>query len=45
MMGCQCSTARQLVEAGNLKGVPIHDHLIIAENRFVSLAERGLLGS
>ena len=36
---------RQLVEAGKLMGVPVHDHIIIAENRFVSLAERGLLGS
>ena len=34
---------RQLVEAGKLMGVPVHDHLIIAENRFVSLAERGLM--
>ena len=36
---------RQLVEAGKLMGVPVHDHLIIAENGYVSLAERGLLGS
>ncbi len=36
---------RQLVEAGKLMSVPVHDHLIIAENGYVSLAERGLLGS
>ena len=36
---------RQLVEAGKLMGVPVHDHIIIAENGYTSLAERGLLGS
>ena len=36
---------RQLVEAGKFMGIPVHDHLIIAEDRYVSLAERGLLGS
>ena len=35
----------QLVEAGTLMGVQVHDHLIIAENGYTSLAERGLLGS
>ena len=34
---------RQLVEAGKLMGVPVLDHVIIAEQRFTSLAERGLL--
>ena len=34
---------RQLVEAGKLLGIPVHDHLIIAEHGFTSLAERGLL--
>ena len=35
---------RQLVEAGKLMGVPVHDHLIIAGPRYTSLAERGLMG-
>lgn len=34
---------RQLVEAGRLMGIPLHDHLIIAGRSFTSLAERGLL--
>ena len=34
---------RQLVEAGKLMGIPIHDHLIIVDAGYVSLAERGLL--
>lgn len=31
---------RQLVEAGRLVGIPVHDHLIIAGSAFTSLAER-----
>lgn len=34
---------RQLVEAGRLMGIPVHDHLIIAGKSFTSLAERGLM--
>jgi DNA repair protein RadC len=34
---------RQLVEAGKLMGIPIHDHLIIAGKSYTSFAERGLL--
>jgi len=34
---------RQLVEAGTLMGVPVHDHLIIAGTGYTSLAERGLM--
>ena len=34
---------RQLVECGKLMGIPIHDHLIIAENTYTSLVERGLM--
>ena len=39
---------RQLVEAGKVMGIPVHDHLIIADYEsgtptFTSLAERGLL--
>ena len=31
----------QLVEAGKLLGIPVHDHLIIAGKTYTSLAERG----
>ena len=34
---------RQLVEAGKLMGIPVHDHLIIAGNTYTSMAERSLL--
>ena len=34
---------KQLVEAGRLMGVPVHDHLIIAGRGYTSLAERGLV--
>lgn len=34
---------RQLVEAGKLMGIPVHDHIIIAGSTFTSLAARGLL--
>ncbi len=35
---------RQLVEAGKLMGIPVHDHLIIAGTTHTSLAERGVMG-
>jgi len=35
---------RQLVEASKVVGIPIHDHIIIALEKFTSFAERGLLG-
>lgn len=34
---------RQLVEAGKVVGIPLHDHLIVAGDRYTSLAERGVL--
>ncbi|MEK7672188.1 MAG: DNA repair protein RadC [Bacteroidota bacterium] len=34
---------RQLVEAGRIIGIPLHDHLIIAGDSYTSFAERGLL--
>ena len=34
---------RQLIETGKIVGIPIHDHLIITDHTFVSLAERGLM--
>ncbi len=33
---------RLMVEAGRLLDIEVHDHLIIGQNRFVSLKERGL---
>jgi DNA repair protein RadC len=37
-------TTKQLVEAGKILGIPLHDHIIVTErNRYTSLAERGLL--
>ncbi|MGC9523319.1 MAG: RadC family protein [Anaerolineae bacterium] len=33
---------RRLVEAGNLLEIPVLDHLVIGENRYVSLRERAL---
>ncbi|MGK2859125.1 MAG: JAB domain-containing protein, partial [Thermoanaerobaculia bacterium] len=34
---------RQMVEAGNLIGVEVVDHLIIGMNKFVSLKQRGVI--
>jgi DNA repair protein RadC len=34
---------RQLVDAGNTMGIPVHDHLIIAGTQHTSLAERGII--
>lgn len=34
---------RQLVDAGKIIGIPVHDHLIVAGTGYVSFAERGLL--
>lgn len=34
---------RQLVEAGKLMGIPVHDHIIIAGNGYTSMAERHLM--
>lgn len=34
---------KQLVEAGKVMGIPIHDHLILTDHGHTSLAERGLL--
>lgn len=34
---------RQLVEAGKIMGIPVHDHIIIAGKNYTSLAERGLM--
>ncbi|MEX0822553.1 MAG: DNA repair protein RadC [Rhodothermales bacterium] len=34
---------RQLVEAGQLMGIPLHDHIIVAGNGYTSMAERQLM--
>jgi len=37
-------TTRRLAEAGKLLGIPLLDHVVLAEHRFFSFRERGLLG-
>ena len=37
------AVTKQLVEAGKLLGIPLHDHIIIAGGGYTSLAERGLM--
>ena len=37
------TVTRQLVEAGKLLDMPVHDHVIVAGDRYVSFAETGLL--
>jgi len=39
-----CDITRRLVRAGELLGVPLLDHLIIAAEGYFSFRERGLLG-
>jgi len=34
---------RQLLEAGRLLDVPLYDHVVLGNNRYVSFAEAGLL--
>jgi DNA repair protein RadC len=34
---------RQLSEAGRIVGIPLHDHVIVAGDRFTSLAQKGIL--
>lgn len=34
---------RQIVDAGKVVGIPVHDHIIIAGVRYTSFAERGLI--
>jgi DNA repair protein RadC len=41
--GEDIAITRQLFEAGKILGIPLHDHLIVAGNGYVSLAERGHL--
>ena len=37
------AVTKQLVEAGKVMGIPVHDHLILAGSGYTSLAERGLM--
>lgn len=37
------NVTRQLVEAGRIIGIPLHDHVIVAGDGYTSFAERGLL--
>jgi DNA repair protein RadC len=34
---------RQLTEAGEVMGIPVVDHIILADNRYFSFAKEGLL--
>lgn len=34
---------KQLVEAGKICGIPVHDHIIFASSSYTSFAERGLI--
>jgi len=36
------AVTKLMVEAGRLLDIPVHDHLVIGQQRFVSLKERGL---
>ena len=37
------AVTKQLVEAGRVMGIPVHDHLIITGHGYTSLAERGVM--
>jgi DNA repair protein RadC len=37
------SITKQIVEASKVVGIPVHDHIIIADNSYTSFADRGLL--
>jgi DNA repair protein RadC len=41
--GEDIAITHQLAEAGKILGIPLHDHLIVGGNGYVSLAERGQL--
>ena len=34
---------RRLIEAGDLIGIPVLDHVIIGQDNYISFAEEGLL--
>ncbi len=37
------ATTRQLAEAGEILGIPLLDHIIISQNGYISLKEKGLM--
>ncbi len=37
------TVTRQIVEAGKIIGIPVHDHVILTRNNYTSFAEKGLL--
>ncbi len=37
------TATEQLVQAGRMLGIPVHDHVIVGRGRFMSFAEAGLL--
>lgn len=37
------AVTRQIVEAGKIIGIPVHDHVILTRNNYTSFAEKGLL--
>lgn len=37
------SVTKQLTSAGKILGIPLHDHIIFANDTYTSLAERGIL--
>ena len=37
------SITKQIVEAGKIIGIPVHDHIVFTDDAFVSFAERGLI--
>ena len=37
------AVTRQLVASGRLLGIPVRDHVVLGDDRYVSLMERGLL--
>lgn len=39
------AVTRQLVDAGQLVGIPVLDHVIIGDGRYVSFVEAGLISS
>ena len=41
--GEDIAITHQLADAGKILGIPLHDHIIVAGNGYVSLAERGHL--
>jgi DNA repair protein RadC len=34
---------RQILEAGKIIGIPLHDHIVFGESNYTSFAERGLI--